>query len=132
MSVTARVVCWLALTSCASGASRLEKVQVSEYRPRQEVAFDIGELVASGLVEPVSAIAINEEREKCWVLRTPEGPPDKRWPRNLLNARPGAPDLAVSTKLEGGYDIYVKVRAVHMGGAGRFPRQARRCLPHGL
>jgi len=92
-------------------------VQVPEYRPRQEVEFDIGELIASGAVEPVSAIATNEEREKSWILRTPGGPPDKRWPKNLLNARPGVPDLTIDARLEGAYDIYVHVRAVHMGGA---------------
>lgn len=97
--------------------SELRKVQMSEYSPRQEVELNIGELIAAGAVKPESAIAINEEREKSWILRTPEGPPDKRWPQNLLNARPGAPDLTVNTGLKGVYDIYVQARAVHMGGA---------------
>jgi len=74
-------------------------------------------LVDAGAVQPRSAISVDERREGCWTLRTPKGSKSLRWPRNLLNASPGAPDLTIDLNLRGTYDIFAQVRAVNMGGA---------------
>jgi len=74
-------------------------------------------MIESGRIQPRSAITIDKEKERCWLLRTPRGPRALRWPRNLLNTRPGAPDLVIDPGLAGVYDIYVQVRAVNAGGA---------------
>ena len=117
------------MASCAHGASELRRVEVFEFQPRQEVKLDIGELIGSGAVQPASAISTNTDRKRSWVLRTPDGDPDMRWPRNLLNARPGAPDLTVEVGMEGAYDIYVQVRAVHMGGADGMGAEPENVFP---
>ena len=39
--------------------------------------------------------------------------------RPLLNARGAAPDLVIDPRLEGTYDVYAQVRAVHAGGASQ-------------
>ena len=95
----------------------LRKVRIAEYESRTEVLLDIGELITSGAVQPASAISIDEEKATCWLLRTPRAPARLRWPRNLLNTRPEAPDLTIDPKLRGVYDIHVQVRAVNAGGA---------------
>lgn len=109
----------LAWTACAGEDSRLRRVAVTEYRLREEVALDIGDLIQAGAVQPRSAIRVDQPQDKHWLLRTREGRAKggEGWYRNLLNARPGAPDLAIDPGLNGVYDVYVEVRAVHMGGA---------------
>jgi len=103
--------------SDARGSSALRKVQVAEYRLREEVTLDIGELTASGAVRPASAISIDQPKEGCWTLRTPKGPRGRRWYRNLLNATPGAPQLRIDPGLKGVYDVYAQVRAVCIAGS---------------
>ena len=103
--------------STAGERSELQETQVPEYNIREEVTLDIGKLIESGRVQPASAISVDKEKKQCWVLRTPKGPPESRWYRNLLTARPDAPELGIDSGLKGVYDIYVEVRAVHMGGA---------------
>ena len=107
----------LACAADAHGGSELKRVEVPEYPIRTEVSRDIGDLIASGAVEPRSAVSVDEGKEGCWLLRTPRGPERLRWYRNLLNARAGAPDLTIDPKLRGTYDVYVQVRAVGSGGA---------------
>jgi len=108
----------LAWAAGAQGESELKQVQVPQYPIRTEVSRDVGELVASGAVEPRSAVSVDEPKDGCWLLRTPRGPRELRWYRNLLNARPGSPDLTIDPKLRGTYDVYVQIRAVD---AGRTP-----------
>ncbi len=99
------------------GGSELRRVDVVQPAVRHEVKLDIGDLIASNSVQPASAVSINREKEGCWLLRTSAGPEGYRWYRNLLNARPGAPDLVIDPKLKGVYDLYVQVRAVDGGRA---------------
>jgi len=118
MKIFLRVMGIVALLVCAlvaHGASELKKVKVPAYEFQPEVYLDIGKLITSGAVQPRSAISINEFKERCWLLRTPKGPENIRWYRNLLNARPGVPELVIDPKLQGCYDIYVAVRAVDGG-----------------
>ena len=115
--VIALAVATLAWLPHAFAASPLRKLMVPAPVAQREVNLDIGDLIASGAVQPRSAISIDEAKDKCWLLRTPKGPRDLRWPRNLLNTRPGAPDLVIDPKLKGTYDVYVHVRAVNAGGA---------------
>lgn len=107
----------VAALSSAHGASKLQRVEVPEYDARDEVILDIGKLIEAGAVQPAEAISVDEPKDGCWVLRTPKGPPQLRWPRNLLNTRVGAPDLTIAPGLTGVYDIYAQVRAVNAGGA---------------
>jgi len=106
----------LACTVGARGGAELKRVEVPEYPILTEVSLDIGDLIASGAVEPRSAVSVDEAKEGCWLLRTQQGPEGLRWYRNLLNAGAGAPDLTVDPKLRGTYDVYVQVRAVGPGG----------------
>ena len=115
--VAAAVGLALAWPSGAQAGTKLRKVQVTEYRLRHEVTLDVGKLVAAGAVQPASAVSIGEPKPRCWRLRTPKGPQGSRWYRSLLTATPDAPDLTLDAKLEGVYDIYAQVRAVHAGGA---------------
>ena len=116
-AIAAVVATALVWQSGAGAGSTLQRIHLPESRLGEQVTLDIGKLIASGAVEPASAISIDKERERSWVLRTPNGSSDVRWYRNLLNARPGAPDLVIDVGLNGVYDVYAQVRAVHMGGA---------------
>ena len=109
--------------------SALQKVQVSDSTQVEEVSLDIGRLIAEGKVQPASAISVDVVKDKCWVLRTPKGPPELRWPSNMLNWRANAPDLTVDPGLEGIYDIYVHVRAVNGNGAPGVSAKAEDALP---
>ena len=122
MTTPANVRLVAALTVCLAGASALaaaplKRVEIEEWPAAKEVVLGIGDLVESGAVQPVSAISVNAHKERCWTLRTPDGPKALRWPRPLLNAKLGAPDLTIDPDLRGSYDIYVQVRAVNQGGA---------------
>lgn len=88
-----------------------------EYSAVEEVRADIGKLISEGKVQPASAISTDAVKEKCWLLRTPNGPPELRWSGNMLNWREDAPDLTLDLGLEGTYDIYAQVRAVNGSGA---------------
>ena len=99
------------------GRSTLRKTMVPAPTARKEVIVGIDALIASGAVQPKAAVSINKEKPQCWLLRTSKGPSGVRWPRPLLNTRPGAPDLTIDPKLRGVYDIHAKVRAVNAGGA---------------
>lgn len=101
----------------ARAGMELQRVNVPEYGGLEEVTLDIGQLIAKGAVQPRSAISVDQRQAGNWVLRTPKGPTDLRWNRNLLNASPGAPDLVIDPGLKGVYDIQVEVRAVNAGGA---------------
>ena len=107
----------LTCTAGAQGESALKRVKVPQYPTLTETSQDIGELIASGAVEPRSAVSIDEPKDGCWFLRTPTGPQGSKWYRNLLNARAGAPDLIIAPGLRGTYDIYVQIRAIDTGGA---------------
>jgi hypothetical protein len=96
----------------ACDGSELRRVEVSQSTAHEEATLDIGDLIASGAVEPASAIRANDQTDG-WLLRTPKGPDRLRWYRNLLNAGPGAPDLTIDLKLKGVWDVYVQVRAVN-------------------
>ncbi len=104
-------------TSAVNAASELKKAKLPLYTARKGVTIDMGRMVESGRIQPRSAITIDKAKERCWLLRTPRGPRELRWPRNLLNTRPDAPDLTIDPGLTGVYDIYVQVRAVNAGGA---------------
>jgi hypothetical protein len=109
----------------ADGQSALRRGEIEEFPFTQEVRMDIGKLVAAGKVQPASAVGINKAEDGHWLLRTPNAPPEMRWPRNLLNWRAGAPDLTIDPGLTGTYDIYAEVRAVDGGpGAGAKPDDA--------
>ena len=89
--------------------------------PRTRSAtLDIGDLIASGAVQPASAIHADDQTDG-WLLRTPKGPDRLRWYRNLLNAGPGAPDLTIDLKLKGVWDVYVQVRAVNGAAQDALP-----------
>jgi hypothetical protein len=96
----------------ACDGSELRRVEVSQSTAHAEATLDIGELIASGAVQPASAIRADDQTDG-WLLRTPKGPERLRWYRNLLNAEPGEPDLTIDLKLKGVYDVYVQVRAVN-------------------
>lgn len=115
--------------STASDAAELQRVEVPGYRAIRDATFDIGALIQSGAVQPRDGITVDEPRDGCWLLRTPQGPPEVRWPRNLLNVRAGAPDLVVEIQLEGVYDVYAMVRAVDLGGLPGADDKARDGLP---
>ena len=111
------VILGLAAAPASRGASPLRKVQVDEYPPRAAATLDIGDLIASGAVQPASAVSIDKAKERCWLLRTTKAPRRLRWYRNLLNTRQGAPDLVIDPGLKGVYDVYAQVRAVNAGGS---------------
>ena len=94
----------------AHDAAELQKVEVADYVATREATFDIGALIQSGAVHPRDAITINESRDGCWLLRTPEGNPDVGWPRHLLNAGTASPDLVIDVQLAGLYDVYAIMR----------------------
>ena len=125
----ALLVVAVACAADARGGSELARVQVHEFPIRSEVIFDVGDLIASGAVQPVSAISIDKREEGSWLLRTPRGPEDLRWYRNLLNVSPGAPDLVIDPKLKGVYDIYAQVRAVDLGGVADKEAKPAAALP---
>ena len=95
----------------ACDGSELRRVVVPQSPPPEEATLDIGDLIASGAVQPASAVRVDDPKDG-WLLRTPKGPDRFRWYRNLLNAGPGAPDLVIDPKRKGVYDVYVRVRAV--------------------
>lgn len=99
---------------CAStcSGSELRKVEVSESIAQEASSLDIGDLIASGAVQPASEIGIDAGKDG-WVLRTPNGPERLRWYKNLLNAGPKAGDLTIDPKQAGVFDIYVQARAVN-------------------
>lgn len=107
----------LATLPRANAGSKLQKVGVPSYEARGEVVVDIGKLVEEGKVQPATAVSTNEPKDGCWLLRTPQGLPELRWPTNLLNTRAGAPALTIYLGLTGVYDVYARVRAVNAGGA---------------
>ena len=98
-----------ALSPCPVG-------DVPDYAYCTAVTLEIGDLIRSGRAQPAAAIQIDERQTGAWLLRTPSGPPDLRWYRDLLNATSGAPDLSIDLGLTGTYDIYAHVRAVDAGG----------------
>ena len=108
---------FLLLGQDAPAASGLRRVMVPEPSVPEEVTYDIGTLIAAGRVQPRAAIEIASVREGCWLVRGPQSPSAIRWPRDLLNAGPRAPELTIETRLVGRYDVYVHVRAVDAGGA---------------
>ena len=97
--------------------SELQKIEISDYSPSEEIRLDIGKLIEAGKVQPTSGISTDVAKDKCWLLRTPKGPPELRWPTSMLNWRTGAPDLTLNLGLEGTYEIYAEVHAVDGGGA---------------
>lgn len=115
------VIAWVAgvwvCTLCPCGGAPLEKIQAPQYAATRAVTLDVGKLIASGRVQPRNAISIDAAKDGHWILRTPKGPKALRWYRNLLNARPGAPDLTIDPGLSGTYDVYAQVRAVSLGGS---------------
>ena len=116
----------------AGGESALRRVEVAEPNVRSEVTCDIGDLIAAGRVSPRDAVSTAGGRRDGWLLRTPQSPPVLRWPRNLLNAVPDAPALAIDLQLTGTYDVYALVRAVDAGGALTARAAPRRSAADGL
>ncbi len=116
---------WIIVIVCAlfgelrAASPDLQRIELPIYHATSEVNFDIGELIAEGRVQPRSAITIDRQTNKGWLLRTPKSSDEIRWYRNLLNARPDAPDLTIDVGLEGTYDVYAQVRAVNAGGAAQ-------------
>ena len=98
--------------ACTCSGSELQKVEVPDSITQEVASLDIGDLIASGAVQPASDIGIDGGKES-WVLRTPKGPEHVRWYRNLLNAGSKAGDLTIDPKQAGVCDIYVRVRAVN-------------------
>jgi hypothetical protein len=97
------------------GEAVLRRIEVAEPNVRSEVTCDIGDLIAAGRVSPRDAVSTVGGRRDGWLLRTPQSPPDFRWPRALLNAVPDAPPLVIDLQLAGTYDVYALVRAVDAG-----------------
>jgi len=107
----------------------LQKIKISDYSPSEEIRLNIGNLIAAGKVQPASRISTDVVKENCWLLRTPNGPPEMRWPAGMLNWRAGAPDLTLDLGLDGFYDIYAEVHAVDGGGAKGAKAKAEDPLP---
>jgi hypothetical protein len=121
----------ICLTSTAStGAeAELRRVEVPQSPVCNEVTCDIGDLIAARRVEPREAIVTEAGRRGTWLLRDPQSPTALRWPRNLLNAGPEAPELVIDPQLQGTYDVVAIVRAVDGGRAGGAKAAAADPLP---
>jgi len=109
----------ICLTSAlAAGAeAELRRVEVSQSPVYDELTCDIGDLIATGRVQPREAIGTEAGRHGRWLLRNPQSSSALRWPRNLLNAGSEAPELVIDPQLQGTYDVLAIVRAVHAGEA---------------
>ncbi len=119
-------------TGNASGpsiASALQWLEVNDEKPAQEVFIDIGKLIADGKVQPSSSISTGVSKENCWLLRSPNSPPELRWPTSMLNWRAGAPDLTLDLGVEGTFDIYAEIHAVDGEGAKGVSGQAQDAMP---
>ncbi len=103
--------------SAASAESALQRVDVPESTVTGEIKYDIGQLIATGRIAPATAIVTEPDDPCTWLLRTPDSPPELRWPKILLNAGRNAPALSVDLQLRGTYDVYVQVRAVNVGSS---------------
>lgn len=113
------MVVLLAISQAVSADLCLKKIELLEYVPGKEILMGIGRMVESGMVQPVSAITESEDNGNKWILRRPQGAGKFHWPKDLLTARSGAPDLVIDPKLVGHYDIYIEVRAVREGNHDR-------------
>ena len=129
LSLLVLPVCAANLPSPVTNGKAIERVEVPDSASVAEVRVDIGNLIAAGKVQPASSISTDAAKEKCWLLRTPKGPPEWRWPTNMLNWRADAPDLTLDLGLEGSYDIYAEVRAVNGTGAKGVVGKAEDSIP---
>ena len=107
------------LVLISATAADLKRIDLPIYHAAQEVTLDIGDLLDRGQVQPRSAITVDRETANGWLLRTEKANADLRWYRPLLNARGKVPDLVIDPRLDGTYDVYAQVRAVHAGGASQ-------------
>lgn len=119
----------LASAASVAAETELRRVEVPQSPLVSEVTCDIGDLIAARQVEPREAIVTEAGRRGTWVLRSPASPPALRWPRNLLNAGPDAPELVIDPQRQGAYDVVAIVRAVDGGGAAGSKGAAADPLP---
>ncbi len=121
-SVLLSILGGITLQSAASAESELQQADVPEYAVTGEVRYDIGQLITAGRVAPANAIVMEPHDSDTWLLRTPNSPPELRWPTNLLNAGIKVPPLSVELQLQGTYDVFVQIRAVDSGGSATVGR----------